>query len=64
VARYIPVLDDAGRNAIQPILDAHQPGAYVMYPAFTSTSERDLAKSMWSCKWDYQKGILIDLCLI
>jgi len=49
---------------MQPIFDAHQPGAYVMYPAFTSSTVRDLAKDIWSRKWAYQICILIDLCLI
>jgi hypothetical protein len=46
------------RDAIQPIIDAHQPGAYVMYPAFTSSSVNDLAKRLWMGKWDYQIDIL------
>ncbi|UJR16712.1 hypothetical protein I4U23_003612 [Adineta vaga] len=35
-------------EALKPILDLHQPGALVMYPAFTSTSMNDRAKGLWT----------------
>jgi hypothetical protein len=53
VVRYISALTLTEINRIQPILDAHQLGAYVMYPAFTSGSVNDAAKNLYSGKWDY-----------
>ncbi|CAF1292510.1 unnamed protein product [Adineta ricciae] len=48
VTRYIAPLSPAERQAMQPVLDLHQPGTYVMYPGFTSASVADQAKRLWS----------------
>ena len=64
MTRYIPVLDDQQRAAIQSVLDAHQPGAYVMYPAFTSSSWHDAAIRLWLRKWHYQIDIAFNWYLV
>ena len=49
--RYIRCVDQAERNAIGAVIDAHQLRAYVMYPALTSSSERDLGRTLWNREW-------------
>ncbi len=60
MVRYISVQTLTEMSRTEQIFESHQLGAYVMYPAFTSSAVNDLAKDFYSGKWDYQVDILID----